>query len=55
MATPFRPARTLVAAAKRRHASSSPAPVASGYARRLRPSLTRFSPSERAPRTKGDR
>jgi len=40
--------RTLRLAAKRRHASSSVAPVASGYERSLRPSLACFSRPERA-------
>jgi len=35
--------RTLQRAAKRRHASSSVAPVASGYEHSLRPSLACFS------------
>jgi len=43
MAAPTLTARTLDAAAKRRHASSSVAPVASGYERSLRPSLACFS------------
>ena len=55
MATPFRAGHGLVAAAKRRHASSSVAPVASGYEHSLRPSLACFSPSEAPPCTKGDR
>jgi hypothetical protein len=38
--------RGLVLAAKRRHASSSVAPVASRYERSLRPSLTCFSRPE---------
>jgi hypothetical protein len=37
MAAPSFAARTLVAAAKRRHATSSGAPVASGYEPTLRP------------------
>jgi hypothetical protein len=38
--------RTLLRAAKRRHASSSVAPVAFGYERSLRPSLACFSRPE---------
>jgi len=45
MATPIRPARTRIAAAKLRITASSVAPVASGYERSLRPSAACFSPA----------
>jgi hypothetical protein len=54
-ATPIRVARTLRGVANLRHASSSVAPVASGYDRSLRPSLTWFSRAQSAPAAKGDR
>jgi hypothetical protein len=61
MTTPFLASRTLRVAAKRRHASSSVAPVASGYARSREPqsgerhSLACFSPSQSATYSEGDR
>ena len=55
MATPYRLARTLRRAAKRRHASSSVAPVAYGYDRSLRPSLACFSRPESTVYSVGDR
>jgi hypothetical protein len=47
-------ARTLGAAAKRRHAVSSVAPVAFGYERALRPCLACFSPAESTTCAGGD-
>jgi hypothetical protein len=47
--------RTPVAAAKLRHASSSVAPVASGYECSLRRSLACFSPARRTIHTGGGR
>jgi hypothetical protein len=55
MSTPFLLSRTLRAAAKRRHASSSVAPVASGYEGSLRPSLACFSPAQSTIYSEGDR
>jgi hypothetical protein len=53
MTAPFRPSRALRGAAKLRQAASSVAPVASGYERSLRPTLTRFSRPEDTSRTEG--
>jgi len=55
MAAPSLTAHTLDAAANLRHASSSVAHVAQGYARSLRPSLAGFSPPQRVIRSGGDR
>ena len=55
MAVTSLPSRTLVAAAKRRIAASSVAPVASGYDRSLRPCEACFSRPESTIWPKGDR
>jgi len=55
MATPYPVYRTHRRAAKRRHASSSVAPVASSYERSLRPGLTCFSRPESTICSEGDR
>jgi hypothetical protein len=55
MATSYRSSRTLRGAAKLRQALFSVAPVASGYERDLRPSLTRFSRPESTICSAGDR
>jgi hypothetical protein len=55
MAAPSFEFRALDAAAKRRIASSSVAPVAQGYVRPLRPCAARFSPPQHAIFSGGDR
>jgi hypothetical protein len=55
IAVPFLTSRTLQAAAKHRLATSSVAPVASGYERALRPCEARFSRPESAICSEGDR
>ncbi len=55
MAPAIRKSRTHRHAAKRRHAPSSVAPVASGYERALRPSLACSSRPESAIFTDGGR
>jgi len=55
MPTPPRQARALPGAANLRDAASSPAPVASGYERRLRPCLTWFSRREDTILSRSDR
>jgi hypothetical protein len=55
MATALFTSRALGAAAKRRLAASSVAPVASGYERSLRPCEARFSLPEDAACSKDDR
>jgi hypothetical protein len=55
MAIPYLTSRTHRGAAKLRQALFSVAPVASGYERDLRPSLTRFSRPVSASCSAGDR